>query len=125
MELKFYRCETCGKIVAIVKGTGMPTICCGKPMQEIVPGSVDASLEKHVPVFEVNGNTLTVSVGSVTHPSTEEHHIEWIALQTSSGNQRKTLKPGDEPKVCFSICDKDKIEAVYAFCNLHGLWKAK
>jgi superoxide reductase len=124
MEMKFYRCEVCGQIVAIVKKTGAPVVCCGKPMQEIVAGSVDASAEKHVPVVAREGGVVTVSVGSAAHPMAEEHYIEWVALKTKSGNQRKALKPGEEPKVCFSICEGDEVEAVFAYCNLHSLWKA-
>lgn len=124
MEMKFYQCETCGQIVAMVKKTGSPVICCGKPMKEIIPGAADAAVEKHVPVFELKDNKVLVSIGSVEHPMLPEHYIEWISLQTKFGNQRKALKPGDEPKVCFSVCDGDEIVAVYAYCNLHGLWKA-
>ncbi len=124
MEMKFYRCEHCGQIVAIVKGTGVPIMCCGQAMSEIVPGTVDASLEKHVPVYEVNGQKVSVKVGAAEHPMVDEHYIEWVALQTKSGNQRKSLKPGDKPEVCFSICENDEVVAVYAYCNLHGLWKA-
>ena len=93
-------------------------------MAEVIPGTTDASLEKHVPVFTVEGNTVHVSVGSAAHPMLPEHYIEWVAIQTKSGNQRKQLSPGDEPKACFSICDGDEVEAVYAYCNLHSLWKA-
>ena len=124
MELRFYRCETCGQIIAIVKKTGVPVMCCGKPMKEIIPGTTDAAAEKHVPVYEVNGQTVSVKIGSVDHPMTEAHYIEWVCLQTKQGNQRKALNPGDEPKVCFSVCEGDEVEAVYAYCNLHSLWKA-
>ena len=123
MEMVFYRCPVCGQIVAIVKGTGVPIICCGKPMQKIEAGTTDASVEKHVPVYEVSGNIVTVTVGSVEHPMLPEHYIEWIALKTKAGNQRKALKPGDAPKACFAICEGDEVEAVYAYCNLHSLWK--
>ena len=123
MEMVFYRCPVCGQIVAIVKGTGVPIICCGKPMQKIEAGTTDASVEKHVPVYEVKGNTVTVTVGSVEHPMLPEHYIEWIALKTKAGNQRKALKPDDAPKACFAICEGDEVEAVYAYCNLHSLWK--
>lgn len=125
MEMKFYRCETCGQIVAIVKKTAAPLVCCGKPMKEIVPGTVDASQEKHLPVIEQNGNTVTVRVGSVEHPMLEEHHIEWIALQTKMGNQRKLLKAGDKPEACFALCDGDAPVAAFEWCNLHGLWKTE
>lgn len=124
MEMKFYVCDHCKKIIAVVKESGVPVMCCGRKMAEIVPGTVDASLEKHVPVYTVEGNTVTVKVGAVTHPMAEEHYIEWVALKTAQGNQRKALKPGDAPEVCFALCDGDKVEAVYAYCNLHGLWKA-
>lgn len=123
MEMVFYRCSVCGQIVAIVKGTGVPIICCGKPMVRIEPGTTDASVEKHVPVYEVSGNIVTVTVGSVEHPMLPEHYIEWIALKTKAGNQRKALKPGDVPKACFAICEGDEVEAAYAYCNLHDLWK--
>ena len=124
MEMKFYRCSHCGQIIAIVKGTGVPVICCGEPMAEVIPDTTDASLEKHVPVFTVEGNTVHVSVGSAAHPMLPEHYIEWVAIQTKLGNQRKQLSPGDEPKACFSLCDGDEVKAVYAYCNLHSLWKA-
>ena len=124
MEMKFYRCAHCGKIIAVVKESGVPVMCCGQKMEEIVPGATDAAVEKHVPVYEVKDNIVTVCVGSAAHPMTEEHYIEWVSLQTKGGNQRKALKPGDEPKVCFAILDGDEVEAVYAYCNLHSLWKA-
>ncbi len=124
MEMKFYRCAHCGQIVAIVKGTGVPVICCGEKMQEIIPGTSDASAEKHVPVFEVKDNNVHVSVGSVDHPMLPEHYIEWVSIQTKSGYQYKALKPGEEPKARFSICEGDEVEAVFAYCNLHSLWKA-
>ena len=124
MEMKFYRCAKCGKIVAMVKNSPCPTMCCGEAMQEIIPGTTDASVEKHVPVWEVKGNLVTVTVGAAPHPMEEKHYIEWISLKTKSGNQRKALSPGQEPKACFAICEGDEVEAVYAYCNLHSLWKA-
>lgn len=123
MEMKFYRCAVCGQIAAIVKETGVPLVCCGEDMEEMVPGSVDASLEKHVPVMEKAGTKVIVTVGAAPHPMTGEHHIEWIALRTRQGNQRKELKPGMVPKACFSLCEGDEPLAAFAFCNLHGLWK--
>ena len=124
MEQKFYICAHCGNIIAYVKNSGVPVMCCGEKMQEIVPGTVDASLEKHVPVYTVEGNKVLVKVGAVTHPMQEEHYIQWISLQTKQGNQRKVLKPTDAPEACFCLCDGDEVEAVYEYCNLHGLWKA-
>lgn len=124
MEMKFYRCTHCGQIIAIVKGTGVPVICCGEKMQEIIPGTTDAAVEKHVPVCEVKDGKVFVTVGSVPHPMLPAHYIEWVAIQTKFGNQRKALNPGDEPKVCFSLCEGDEVEAAYAYCNLHSLWKS-
>lgn len=124
MEMKFYQCTICGQIAAIVKETGVPLVCCGQEMNELIPGSVDASVEKHVPVIEIDGDKIIVTVGSTPHPMTKEHHIEWVSLQSRFGNQRKALKPGMEPKVCFRVCEGDEILAVYAYCNLHGLWNA-
>ena len=124
MEMKFYRCEHCGQIIVKVKEAGVPVMCCGEAMKEIIPGTTDAAVEKHVPVFEVNENKVSVSVGSVDHPMIDEHYIEWIALETNKGNYFKELKPGDEPKTCFRICDNEEVKVVYAYCNLHSLWKA-
>ena len=124
MEQKFYICEHCGNIIAMVKNAGVPVMCCGQKMKELIPGTTDAAVEKHVPTFVVEGNKVIVTVGSVEHPMLPEHYIEWVSLQTKFGNQRKALQPGQPPKVCFALCEVDEVEAVYAYCNLHGLWKA-
>lgn len=99
-------------------------MCCGQKMTEIIPGTVDAAREKHVPVYEVNGNAVLVRVGAVEHPMQDVHYIEWIALQTRQGVQRKALKPGEKPEAGFALCEGDEVVAAYAYCNLHGLWKA-
>ena len=124
MEQKFYICKHCGNIIAKVKNTGVPVICCGEPMSEIVPGTTDAAVEKHVPVWMVENGIVHVKVGSVEHPMLPEHYIEWVSLHTKQGNQRKELHPGEKPEVCFALCEGDEVEAVYAYCNLHSLWKA-
>ena len=124
MEQKFYICKHCGNIIAMVKNSGVPVMCCGEKMTEIIPGTTDAAVEKHVPVYEMKDNKVFVKVGSVEHPMIPEHHIEWVSIQTKSGNQRKALNPSDKPEVCFAICEGDEVEAVYAYCNLHGLWRA-
>lgn len=122
-EQKFYYCAICGKIIGMIKDPAkVPTICCGEPMTEITANTVDASYEKHLPVVAVDKNIINVEIGGVLHPMTKEHHIEWAYLQTEKGGQRKCFKIGDEPKVSFSVVD-DKAIAVYAYCNLHGLWK--
>lgn len=124
MELKLLQCAMCGKTVAVIKETDVPVFCCGKPMRELIPGSVDTSKEKHVPVYEVRDGYVYVTVGSEAHPMTSAHHIEWIALETRNGNQRKCLSEGAAPNARFRIDDGDVVLHVYAYCNLHALWKA-
>ena len=121
--MKFYVCPHCGNMIAFVNDSGVPVKCCGQNMTEIIPGSVDASLEKHVPVITKEGDLVTVKVGSVAHPMLEEHYIGWIALETKTGNQRKQLKPGAAPEATFALVEGDEPVAAYAYCNLHGLWK--
>ena len=123
MEIKYLKCAKCGQIVSVVKDTGVPIICCGQPMEEIEAGVTDAAVEKHVPVYENSDNMLRVNVGIEDHPMEEEHYIEWIAVTTKLGYQRKNLKPGEPPHAVFSLVDHDEVIAVYAYCNIHGLWK--
>ena len=123
--MKFYVCKHCGNIIAYAKNKGVPVMCCGEKMSELVPGSVDAATEKHVPVISVEGNKVTVTVGEVEHPMAEEHFIEWIALETQEGNQRKELKQASKPQAVFMLAETDKAVAAYSYCNLHGLWKAE
>ena len=122
MKTKFYICRRCGNLVGMIHDSGVPMICCGEKMEALVPNTVDASGEKHLPVAVMDGNVLRVHVGSVDHPMLPEHFIEWVYVQTEHGGQRKALKPGDAPEVSFCLGD-DKATAVYAYCNLHGLWK--
>ena len=124
MEMKFYRCAHCGQIVAIVKKTGVPVICCGEPMQELRANETDGAKEKHVPDVKVEGGIVKVQVGSVAHPMLEEHYIVFIALETENGFQIKYLNPGEAPTAEFALGDEKPV-AVYEFCNLHGLWKAE
>lgn len=124
-EVKFYLCEHCGNIAEKIVDKGVPLVCCGEKMTELVPGTTDGAAEKHVPVYDVEGNKVTVKVGSEKHPMLPEHFIEWIVLQTKNGGyQRKKLQPGDEPEAVFVLEDGDEVEAVYEYCNLHRLWKA-
>lgn len=125
MKAKFYICNHCGNIVAYVENKGVPVMCCGEKMQELVPGTVDAAVEKHVPAVTKEGNTVKVQVGSVEHPMLPEHYISFIWVQTTSGNQMKSLKPGDKPEAVFVLADGEEVVGVYAYCNLHGLWKAE
>lgn len=124
MKQKFYLCPHCGNIAAKVKDKGVPLVCCGQRMEEIIPNTAEASVEKHTPDWTVENGIVRVKIGSVEHPMEPEHFIEWVSLQTKQGNQRKELSPGEKPEVCFALCDGDEVEAVYAYCNLHSLWSA-
>lgn len=119
---KFYICSHCGNIVEMVKDVGVKPFCCGQKMEELIPNTVEASGEKHIPSVSVSGDVVTVNVGSVDHPMVDEHFIEWVYVKTDKGGQRKHLKPGEAPNVVFNL-GGDKPLAVYAYCNLHGLWK--
>ncbi len=123
-EVKFYICKHCGNIVGLIHDAGVPLVCCGEKMSELVPNTTEAATEKHLPVVEMDGNVVKVSVGSVEHPSTEEHYIAWVYLETAHGGQRKAIQPGEKPEVSFALQD-DELIAVYAYCNLHGLWKTE
>ena len=126
MEMKFYKCQKCGKVFAMLKGSACPTMCCDQAMVELKAGTTDAAVEKHVPVITVNNdNTIDITVGSVIHPMEEKHFIEWIALQTKNGIQFCQLKPGQEPKAKFALLPGDYEEVAFAYCNLHGLWASK
>lgn len=121
---KFYYCEHCGNIVGMIHSSGVPMMCCGAKMKQLEPGVVEASHEKHIPVVSVDGDLVKVEVGSVLHPMTEEHSIEWIYLQTDKGGHRKCLAPGEAPATTFALADEKPL-GVYAYCNLHGLWMAE
>jgi superoxide reductase len=121
---KFYICSHCGNMVGLIDEQGPPLVCCGDEMTELVPNTVEASAEKHLPAASLSGDTLVVQVGSVAHPMEEAHHIAFVYVETERGGQRKILKAGDEPMVSFVFAD-DKPVAVYAYCNLHGLWKVE
>ncbi|MDO5112389.1 MAG: desulfoferrodoxin family protein [Clostridia bacterium] len=122
--MKFYICKHCGNIIAFVQDSGVPVVCCGEDMTEIVPNTVDAATEKHIPVVQKESGKVVVTVGSIEHPMAQEHFIQWVALQTKQGNQRKLLAPGAKPVACFALCEGDEVVEAYAYCNLHGLWKA-
>lgn len=123
--MKFFKCDICGNFVEMVKESGAPMTCCGQKMTELVPGTSDGAFEKHVPVYTVEGNKVTVNVGAVDHPMVDVHYIEWIAIETNTGAYRKALKPNDAPKAEFILADNETVIGVYAYCNLHGLWKAE
>ena len=121
---RFFICNHCGNMIGLIKDKGVPMVCCGEEMAELVPNTVEASTEKHLPSVTVTGDSISVQVGSVAHPMEEEHHIAFVYVETERGGQRKCLKVGEEPKLTFSFKD-DKPTAVFAYCNLHGLWKTE
>lgn len=125
MQLKFFYCPHCGKIISIVKDSGVETICCGQPMKPLIPGTTDGAKEKHLPVITADKQKITVTVGETLHPSLPEHYIEWILLQTDKGIQQKMLNPGDKPEAEFVTLPDEKIIAAYEYCNLHKLWKTE
>ena len=122
---KFFVCKHCGNMIGLLHDAGVPMMCCGEKMIELVPNTTDAAQEKHVPVATVEGNKVVVNVGSVDHPMAAEHWIQWVYLETDKGGHRKVLNPGEKPHVVFALTEDEKPVAVYEYCNLHGLWVAK
>ena len=121
MKTKFYRCNHCGNIIVKCVDSGVPVVCCGEKMEELTANTVEASVEKHLPVVTpIDECKIKVEVGSVAHPMAPEHHIDFIYVETENGGQRIDLK--DKPEAVFCVCG-DKPTAVYEYCNLHGLWK--
>lgn len=120
--MKYFVCEHCGNIIEFAKSSGVPVMCCGQKMTELVPGTSDGAHEKHVPVVKQDGNHILVEIGSVEHPMVEAHYIEWIAIETKKGNQKVKLSYTDKPKAEFILTEGDEFIAAYEYCNLHGLW---
>ncbi|MBQ6455486.1 MAG: desulfoferrodoxin [Eggerthellaceae bacterium] len=120
----FYVCKRCGNIIVKVVDAGVPVMCCGQKMEEIEPNTFDAAGEKHVPVIQIDGNVVRVTVGEVIHPMEEDHFIQWIYLVTAKGVQAKCLKPGEEPLATF-VLEDDEAVAALEYCNKHGLWRAE
>ena len=121
---KFFICKHCGNLIGLIDNKNVPLICCGEKMAEIVPNTVEASVEKHLPAITKLDDGISVQVGSVPHPMLEAHHISFVYVETEHGGQRKCLQVEAEPKLEFRFAD-DKPVAVYAYCNLHGLWKTE
>lgn len=123
--LKVYKCEKCGQMVVELKGTACTPFCCGQAMTLLEPNTVDAAQEKHVPAVDAAGSTVTVKVGTVEHPMTDDHYIAQIFLETEQGWQVKNLKPGEKPEAVFEVTAGDKAVAAYEYCTKHGFWKAE
>ena len=122
MNTKFYTCPDCGAVIEMLHDSGIAPSCCGMKMDLLTPNTVEASGEKHIPTARIEGDSLFVNVGSVNHPMEDVHYIEWVQLVTENGIQRRLFRPGDAPNVAFHLGDAKPV-AVYAYCNLHGLWK--
>ena len=120
----FLRCTMCGNLVGMVEDGGVTPVCCGKEMKALKPNTTDAAQEKHVPVAKREGDTLTVTVGSVPHPMTEEHHIAWIVVASGNLTQRIALSPTGAPEASFCVKGTEPV-TIYEYCNLHGLWAAE
>lgn len=119
-DINYYRCPVCGNVIEVVNGDVSRVRCCGRELELLNSNVVDASLEKHVPVYEIDGNEIVVKVGDVIHPMEEKHYITFISLVTNDRVIRVDLKPGDEPIVRFPYVNGS---IIYEYCNLHGLWK--
>ena len=124
MKEKFYICRHCGNLIGLIHDAGVPMMCCGQKMEALVPNTTEAAGEKHLPFVNFEDGSVYVRIGETTHPMTEEHYIQWIYLETENGGQRRAFKPGDTPEAAFCT-GEDKPVAVYAYCNLHGLWKTE
>lgn len=122
MKKKFLRCPICGNLVEVINDSNVRVMCCGKPMEELVANTTDGATEKHVPVVEINNELVTITVGEILHPMTEEHYIMWIHVFTNLKEYHFNLNPSNNPQVKFSKDINEEIIEVNAYCNLHGLW---
>lgn len=122
--MKILRCSHCGNMTYVMHDAAVPMMCCGEAMKEVVANIQEAAVEKHLPAVTRKEGHIEVVVGSVVHPMSPEHYIEWIMLETDLGVQIRHLKPTDEPKTVFAVAEGNPI-AVYEYCNLHGLWKTE
>ena len=121
--LKVYICKHCGNVITKLTSSQVPVKCCGEDMQLLEAGVTDAAVEKHVPAVTVEGNLVKVKVGEVTHPMTAEHYIQWVVVETERDALIHWFQPEEAPEAVFALADGQKAKAVYAYCNLHGLWK--
>lgn len=121
---KFFICKHCGNLIGMIDNKGVPLVCCGENMTELAANTVEASVEKHLPAVTVAGDGISVQVGSTPHPMEDAHHISFVYVETDHGGQRKALKIDGRPAAEFRFVD-DKPVAVYAYCNLHGLWRTE
>ena len=123
MNVKFYRCEHCGNFITFLYNSGARPVCCGDAMSDVPVNTSDSAGEKHIPTLVRNGDRVVVTIGSIPHPMSVMHHINWIALETQDGLYIRQLEPDHDPQTEFVLSTGDSIKNVYAFCNIHGLWK--
>ena len=116
----FYKCPICGNVIGLIEGDIKHMMCCGKPLELLVANSEDAAVEKHVPVYEKVEDEIVVKVGEVEHPMEKDHYIQWIAQISDNKTTRIRLYPEQGTETRFPYI---KGSTIYAYCNLHGLWK--
>ncbi len=124
MKQKFYICSHCGNITAYAEYRGAAISCCGEKMTEMIPNTTEGATEKHLPVIRVEDGICSITVGRTNHPMSTSHYIKWVSLDTKQGNQKKFLIPDTSPEISFALADGDEVVCAYAYCNLHGLWRA-
>lgn len=120
--MKFYECKACGNIMVLIDESGVIPECCGSPMEEIIPSRNDETKEKHVPIINIEGCKVTISISSKPHPMEDVHYIKWVVLETDMGFYIRRLLPGNKPEVIFNIKEDEKVLTAYEYCNLHSLW---
>ncbi len=123
-KLVFYKCSVCGNVAIKLVDSTIPMVCCGQMMQVLNANTTDAAQEKHLPVVEKTKNLVNVKIGSIPHPMTEEHYIQFVVLKSDKNVYVHEFNPNDAPETNFTIAPSEKVEEVYAYCNLHSLWKA-
>ncbi len=122
MTARIYKCPVCGNVIVKLVDSGVDPVCCGQPMKLMEPKVTEEYNEKHLPVVcRTDDGMLQVRVGQVAHPMTAEHHIAFILAETQCGMQVCRPKNGQPAEAVFNDCQQE-IKAVYAYCNLHGLW---
>ncbi len=125
MKIDFYICKHCGNLITKIADSGVPVVCCGEEMVKLEPKMTDEGNEKHLPVVETNGSDCTIKVGSVPHPMSDEHQIEWLYIVTNQRQQLVRFKSTDQPVYQFTLEPDEQVDNVYSYCNLHGLWSLK
>lgn len=122
MSVKFYKCNVCGNIICKIEDSGMPLSCCRRQMTELTACTSEETKAKHNPIFEYKDGYLKVSIGSNPHPTEDEHHVQFIVVETSMGIHIKKVDVPHKAIACFKLCETEYISAVYSLCSLHGIF---